>query len=370
MATHDDYLDLLNQIATLRAQLADRQATERPGESAIAERIATKLGEVQQKVTDKLSAMPPPSDFGHAELIGLGSDAKPTLGAVRTGLEVEPYDETVTSERIYGIADLYYQYQFERIGVFRAVLKLQQLFKAGQVRLSSGEGAVGLYRFDRKKTLRYTRRERLQAYKRVFGYTSVAPAAGARPNRAFHGLFTQFNNQVARFFRDKRIADVVRRRGSDVGFGSAARVRRAGLDLRSNLKQSSYGHVNVMIVEISQLLEFAFRILGAADVRHLFGSENAWDVLEEVLRRYLKEQSQASQRSRMAIAGRDILRWLAQPDIVTVSRSDFEARLIAANVGELAEEWLTSAESLGKGARRQPTSLPANVVRMRRRATA
>ena len=144
MATHDDYLDLLNQIATLRAQLADRQATERPGESAIAERIATKLGEVQQKVTDKLSAMPPPSDFGHAELIGLGSDAKPTLGAVRTGLEVEPYDETVTSERIYGIADLYYQYQFERIGVFRAVLKLQQLFKAGQVRLSSGEGAVGL----------------------------------------------------------------------------------------------------------------------------------------------------------------------------------------------------------------------------------
>jgi hypothetical protein len=370
MATRNEYLDLLNQIASLRVRLAERQATERPGEAALADRIAREIGEVQEKVLAHLHDGSAPADFGQAELLGLGSEAKSDLGAVRTGLEVAPYDENVTSERILGIADLYYQYQFERIGVFRAVLKLQELFKAGQVRLSSGEGAVGLYRFDRKKTLRYTRKERLQAYKRVFGYTSVAPPTGARANRTFHGLFTQFNTQVGRFFRDKQISEVVRHKGAGVGFGSVARVRRAGLDLRSNLKQASYGHVNVMTVEVSQLLEFAFRVLGAEDVRNLFGADSAWDVLEEILARYLKEESHASQRSRMAVAGRDILRWLAQSDVLTLSRSDFESLVMTANIGELAEEWLTSAESLAVGGRAKARSLPSNVVRMRRRQSA
>ncbi len=370
MATRDEYFDLLNQIASLRVRLAERQATERPGESALADRIAREIAEVQERVVEQLTDTPVPADFGQAQLLGLGADTEADLGAVRTGLEVAPYDETVTSERVLGIADLYYQYQFERIGVFRAVLKLQELFRAGLVRLSSGEGAVGLYRFDRKKMLRYTQRERFQAYKRVFGYTTAAPPAGAKANRAFHGLFTQFNTQVARFFRDKRVSEVVRRQGADVGFGSVARVRRAGLDLRSNLKQASYGHVNVMTVEVSQLLEFAFRLLGAEDVRHLFGADNPWDVLEEVLRRYLKEESYASQRSRMAVAGRDVMRWLAQSDIMTLSRSDFESRVMAANIGELSEEWLTSADSLGMSSRSQARPLPSNVVRMRRRQSA
>ena len=47
-------------------------------------------------------------------------------------------------------------------------------------------------------------------------------------------------------------------------------VRRAGLDLRNNLKHNSYGHINVLRVEVFQLLEKAFEILGAEDIKHLF----------------------------------------------------------------------------------------------------
>ena len=76
--------------------------------------------------------------------------------------------------------------------MFRAVLALQQLFVAGAIRLSTGTGAYALHQFDRRQVLRYTERERMQAYRRVFGYTSTRPAPGAQPNTAFHSLFVQF----------------------------------------------------------------------------------------------------------------------------------------------------------------------------------
>jgi hypothetical protein len=243
-----------------------------------------------------------PPDKGLAQLAGIGPDAAIDMAVVRAPEGVAPYDEAVTSERLLAVGDLYYIYQHEMIGVFRVALKLQELFKAGVVRLSSGPGAYALYQYDRRQVLRYTQLERQQAYLRAFGYTCAPPAASAMPNRQFHALFSQFIAQVARFFRDKRISEVIRERATDPSFGSIAIVRRAGLDLRYNLKSFSYGHVNVLRVEVLQLLEEAFRILNAEDVRRLFGADNAWEVIEDVLRRYFGQHINASQRNRIAIA--------------------------------------------------------------------
>jgi hypothetical protein len=235
------------------------------------------------------------------------------------------------------------------IGVFRVTLKLQELFRAGVVRLSAGLGAYRLYQYDRRQVLRYGQRDRLQAYLRAFGYTNAPAAAGALPNRQFHGLFSQFVAEVARFFRDKRISEVIRDRATDPSFGSIAIVRRAGLDLRYNVKNFSYGHLNVLRVEAMQLLEDSMKILESDDVKKLFGAENAWDVIEDVLRRYFREYVNVSPRNRMAINGREIMRWLAQPYILTSTRAQFEALL--QQVAEPCEEWLTSAQTLGVAAR-------------------
>jgi hypothetical protein len=231
--------------------------------------------------------------------------------------------------------------------MFRAVQKLQELFRAGKLRLGSGQGAFELYRFDRKDVLRYTRKERMQAYRRVLGYTDASPPPGARPNQGFHRLFSQFNLRVAQLFRDKRIAETFRpgAGASDPGFGSIAMARRAGLDLRSNLKRASYGDVNVLTVELLQVISSAFDILGAADIRHQFGTDTGWDTLEEVLERYLGEAPVVSQRSRMAETGRAIIIWLAQNFILTQGRTAFEA--LIQGIAEMCEEWLTSAEALG-----------------------
>src|SRR5262249_1663294 len=143
----------------------------------------------------------------------------------------------------------------ERIGVFRVVQKLQELFRAGAVRLAGGDGAFALYQFDRREVLRYTQRDRLAAYRRAFGYGRTPLPSGSRPNTDFHGRFAQFVNQVTLFWRDKRISDVIRERAYDPSFGSIAVVRRAGLDLRNNLKFTSFGHLNVLRVEMMQVLE-------------------------------------------------------------------------------------------------------------------
>ena len=212
------------------------------------------------------------------------------------------------------------------------------------MRLSGGEGAFALYQFDRRQVLRYTHQDRVAAYRRLFGYGGGPAPAGARPNTDFHALFTHFIQQVTLFWRDKRISDVIRERAYDPSFGSIAIVRRAGLDLRNNLKWLSFGDVNVLRVEVMQLLEEAFKILDAPDVKRLFGADNAWDVIEEVLVRYYKERLVTSPRQRMGVTGRDVLRWLAQPHILTTTRAQFETLLL--EIAENAEEWLTSAQAM------------------------
>ena len=156
---------------------------------------------------------------------------------------------------------MYYLWQHEKIGVFRAVQKLQELFKAGTVRLSGGRARSLSISLIAGMCCAIPSDDRLSAYKRIFGYGGAPVPTGSRANTDFHKLFSHFVHQVTLFWRDKRISDVIRERAYDPSFGSIAIVRRAGLDLRNNLKWLSFGHLNVLRVEVMQLLEEAFKIL-------------------------------------------------------------------------------------------------------------
>ena len=349
MATEQEYQSLYDRIAALRDTVTNRLASDLISNPQLADVLTKQIDDLlQSAVTADTKALPPP-DKGLAELAGIGPQAAKDFGQARIPQGVEAYDETITSERIIAVGDVYYIYQHEKIGVFRAVQKLQELFRAGSVRLSGGTGAFALYQFDRREVLRYTQRDRQAAYRRIFNYGGMPVPAGSRPNTDFHKLFAHFIHQVTLFWRDKRISDVIRERSYDPSFGSIAIVRRAGLDLRNNLKWLSFGHLNVMRVEVMQLLEEAFRILDSDDVKRLFGADNAWDVVEEVLIRYFNERLVTSPRQRMGVTGREILRWLAQDHILKTARSEFETLLL--QIAEFAEEWLTSAQAMGHASR-------------------
>lgn len=368
MAQEQDYQELLDRVAALRERVTDAHSGNLISNPQLAAELMKTVDDLLKSAIDRDSAQTPPPDKGLAELAGIGPEAAREFGRTRIPQGVVAYDDQAASGRMHAVGDLYYLFQHEKIGVFRVVRKLKELFHAGAVRLSSGKGAFALYQFDRRDVLRYTLNERVAAYRRAFGYGSIQLPRGSTPNLDFHGLFGHFVNQVALFWRDKRISDVVREAAYDPSFGSMAIVRRAGLDLRNNLKFTSYGHINVMRVEVMQLLEEAFKILDADDVKNLFGVDNAWDVIEEVLVRYFNERLVTSPRQRMAVAGRDILRWLAQPHIMRPQRPAFETLLL--EIAEPAEEWLTSAQSLGltqraTGNRVLPFDQPASTLRTR-----
>src|SRR5215470_531967 len=349
MATERDYQGLYDRIAALRDQVTSRLASDLISNPQLADALNKQIDDMLRSVVDADADAVPPPDKGLAELAGIGQQAAKDLGQTRMPPGVVAYDETIPSERIIAVGDVYYLYQHETIGVFRAVQKLQELFRAGTVRLSGGAGAFALYQFDRRAVLRYTQRDRLAAYRRIFNYGGASVPAGSRPNTDFHKLFAHFIHQVTLFWRDKRISDVIRERAYDPSFGSIAIVRRAGLDLRNNLKWLSFGHLNVLCVEVMQLLEEAFKILDSDDVKNLFGADNAWDVVEEVLVRYFKERLTTSPRQRMGVTGREVLRWLAQPHILNTTRAQFGTLLL--EIAENAEEWLTSAQAMGLAAR-------------------
>src|SRR6516225_5055343 len=369
MATERDYQSLYDRIAALRDTVTSRLASDLIADPQLADALTKQIDDMLQSVVDADLKIPPPPDKGLAALAGVGPDAAKDFGVARVPQGVEPYDETITSERIMAVGDMYYLWQHEKIGVFRVVQKLQELFKAGAVRLSAGPGAFALYQFDRRDVLRYTKSDRLSAYKRIFGYGGAPVPTGSRANTDFHKLFAHFVHQVTLFWRDKRISDVIRERAYDPSFGSIAIVRRAGLDLRNNLKWLSFGHLNVLRVEVMQLLEEAFKILDSDDTKRLFGAEHAWDVVEEVLIRYFNERLVTSPRQRMGVTGREVLRWLAQPHILQTTRSQFETLLL--EIAEQSEEWLTSAQAMGLAGRpasprvlpwdqAQPTPVKAN----------
>jgi hypothetical protein len=361
MATEQENLSLEDRRAALLATLAARLGDDVTANPSLADAINRQIDDLVAAAVSLDAKAPPPPDKGLAQLVGVGPEASDQLGKTRVPPSVLPYDETVASERIVAVADLYYIYQHERIGVFRAIQRLQELFRAGAVFLSSGQGAYNLYQFDRRQVLRYTRTDRLSAYRRAFGYGTAPVVRGARANTDFHPLFSQFNNQVALFWRDKRISDVIRERAYDPSFGSIAIVRRAGLDLRNNLKFMSYGHLNVLRVEVMQLLDEAFRILDAEDIKKQFGADTAWDVIENILVRYFNERLVTSPRQNMAVAGRQVLRWLAQPHVLEARRAQFETKLL--QIAEFSEEWLTSAESLGLSQRTAAPRSPLPIDR-------
>jgi hypothetical protein len=356
MVNTREYDQRNDQVAALLKSTIEKLGPELVANPQLAEVLNRMVDDQLRQYDASQNGKDAPADGGLADLIGLGKDASADLGDTHISSGVSEYDDTVASDRILASADLYYLYMHERLGVFRVLAKLQELFRAGTLRISSGEGAYGLYRFDKRNILRYHQRDRMRAYRRVLGYTNIDPGPSARPNPEFHGLFTHFIGETAKYWRDKRISEVVRERATDPTFGSIAIVRRAGLDLRNNLKNSSYGYVNVLRVETSQALAEGFKVLEAEDVRAQFGADNAWELIELVLWQYFHESVHASTMNRMAVTGRDILRWLAQPYVLQKNRTDFEAVLY--RIAEAAEEWISSEEGMRIS---KPTPPPRNV---------
>src|SRR3974377_1793450 len=100
MATEKDYQGLYDRIAALREQVASRLSADLISNPQLADALTKQIDDMLASVVDADSKIPPPPDKGLGALIGAGQARAREFGTVRVPPGVEPYDETITSERI------------------------------------------------------------------------------------------------------------------------------------------------------------------------------------------------------------------------------------------------------------------------------
>src|ERR1700752_5151465 len=128
MTTEGQVQDLLDRVAALQGTVVrERLADELIKKPELGDALVKQITELLDAVVASDNEQPLPPDKGLGQLVGVGPEAAAELRETRLPHGVEQYDEAVASERIVAVADLYYIYQHEKLGVFRAIQKLQQL---------------------------------------------------------------------------------------------------------------------------------------------------------------------------------------------------------------------------------------------------
>lgn len=292
----------------------------------------------------------PATDF--AELIGLGPKGVMPFEDVDYPRIKPDFDDSVIPTQLHAVAELYFIYQHEQMKIFQVIDVLRRLFQLGQLRIQRGPGARGLYILEKWKPLRYSRRDRMLAYRRAFNYGAAPLPPGAVVNSNFHYQLVAFLSAFAQYFRDLTISEVIKTGVAltERPFGSAATIQRLGLDLRYALDRASYGNILALTTETGQYLQEILNLLDTPDIKRSFDANTKWDVVEQVSLRHLGGPAELSQRAKMAESGRRVLEYIAGNDFATTLDLNVfyaEGKPVAAH----SEAWIAAYRMTGEGRR-------------------
>jgi hypothetical protein len=287
---------------------------------------------------------------GFPDLVGFGGKGAVPFGDVSYPYITPDFDDSVIQTQLHAAGELYFVYQYERMKIFQVGDVLRRLFEQGRIRIQRGPGAQGLYLLEKWKPLRYSLRDRMIAYRRVFNYGTAPSPAGAIINRNFHNQVVAFMTAMAQYFRDLLIGEVIR--GSQLidqrPFGSVATIQRLGLDLRFALDRASYGNIVALATETEHYLRTIMNLLDAPDIKKAFDANTKWDVVEIVSNRHLGGMAEISQRAKMAESGRRILAWVAGNDFKT-AEDPILFQSDARPLGNHAEAWIAAYRMTQEG---------------------
>src|SRR5215470_3124495 len=144
-----------------------------------------------------------------ADLIGFGPKGVQPFSDLSYPRIRPDFDDSIVPSQLHAAAELYYIYQHERMKIFQVIDVLRRLFQLGQLRIQRGPGARGLYILEKWKPLRYSRRDRMIAYRRAFNYGTVPVPQGAVVNGNFNFQLVAFMSAFAQYFRYLTISEVV-----------------------------------------------------------------------------------------------------------------------------------------------------------------
>lgn len=329
--------------------------------------------EFEERFGDLLANASGNGDDAFVDLVGLGKEGVLPFGDIAYPNLVADFDDAVVPSQIHAAAELYFIYQYQRLGAFKVAEILRRLYRDGRIRVQRGPGARAIYLLEKWSSLRYTDKDRMVAYMRVFNYGKAPRPAGAIVNLNFHYQLVALMTALAQYFRDVTIGEVIR--GShDIEqrpFGTLATIQRLGSDLRYALDRSSYGNIVALAHESGLYLKQLLELYEAPDIKKAFDANNKWDVIEQVRDRFMGGSKEISQRAKMAETGRRVLLWVAgNPFEVLEDPQQFQiqAQPAAAN----AEAWIAAYRMTDEGRRfpgvaqnlRWAVGLPARDARM------
>ena len=280
---------------------------------------------------------------GFLDMVGFSGKGVQPFGEIPYPRLKADFDASVIPSQLHAAAELYYIYQHEVMKVFAVVDVLRRMFQLGQMRIQRGPGARGLYILEKWKPLRYTRRDRMIAYRRAFNYGRAPAPAGAVVNQNFHFQLVAFMSALAQYFRDLTIGEVIRgaQHIEHRPFGNIAVIQRIGTDLRFALDRASYGNILALTQEVGHYLSSVLDLLDTPDIKKSFDANTKWDVIEIVSNRYLGGQRELSQRTKMAESGRRVLQYIADNEFRTgIDPVNFQVETQA--VGSHAEAWIAA----------------------------
>lgn len=290
---------------------------------------------------------------GFLDLVGFGDKGSPPFEDISYPYITPDFDESVIPSQLHAAAELYYICMHDlHMKVFQVIDVLRRLFRLGRIRIQRGPGARGLYLLEKWKPLRYSLRDRMFAYKRVFNYGTAPSPAGAIVNKNFHNQLVAFMTALAQYFRDLLIGEVIR--GGQLidqrPFGSVATIQRLGIDLRYALDRTSYGNILALTHETGHYLKSILNLLDTSDIKRSFDANTKWDVVEIISNRHLGGAIELSQRAKMAESGRRILMWIADNDFQTaIDPILFQSE--ARPFGSHAEAWVAAYRMTNEGRR-------------------
>lgn len=287
-----------------------------------------------------------------ADLLGFGPKGAVPFGDIAWPRLAADFDDAVIPSQLHAAAELYFIYQHECMRVFQVAEVLKRLFREGRMRIQRGPGARALYTLEKQQPLRYSAKDRLVAYKRVFNYGRGPRPPGAIVNINFHYQLVALMSSLAQYFRDLTIGEVIRgsQKIEQRPFGSLASVQRLALDLRYALDRASYGNIVALTHETGLYLKQLLDLFDAPDIKRAMDASNKWHVIEQVRDRYLGGSRELSQRAKMADSGRRVLLYVAGGDFDTgedPQRFSIEAQPAGAH----AEAWIAAYRLTDEGRR-------------------
>jgi len=210
----------------------------------------------------------------------------------------------IVAGNIQALQPAYLAAMFEEMKIFRVVDTLVDRFQNGLLPIGVGNAGKRLFKYWKDTPMRISEADRRKFYERVFGFPSGSE--GGQPNLNFNSLWISFLSSVASFVDSNNFSGV-----GQAG-GNLEQVRKAARDLAKNLSLHGFGIAHFMATELQKVINEVIWILSDPEIRSVYGAQNMWQVVDQVVTLELGLATNTVRYRTMATSGTTIIGWLAK----------------------------------------------------------